>query len=316
MAVYKVIQDIEAEDKLLGPLTFKGLVYAIMAAALAFINFKLLLSPIGPMKWLFILLFAMPMVLFGVLASPLGRDQPTEVWLLSRIRFFTKPRKRIWNQMGITNLVTITVPKKIERQLTKGLSQTEVKSRLQALASTLDSRGWAVKHVSVNLNNYAGYFQNQTDSDRLVGTENVLQEVPIADVHASDDILDEQNNPTAQKFETLIEQAENHRRQQIINAVKKSEPGQEYRRHGHQEKIHDLKPMHGPLHKKASGDHPYWNIKKLASGQTGKPPMTPSYGAAKLELANAGNDLSVASISSLANHVSNNRSDEVSVALH
>lgn len=304
MAVYKVIQDIEAEDRLLGPLTFKGLIYAIIAGMLAFINFKLLISPIGPVKWLLILGLGLPMILFGILASPIGRDQPTEVWLLSRVRFFTKPKKRIWDQMGLTDLVTITVPKKIERQLTKGLSQTEVKSRLQALASTLDSRGWVVKHINVNLNNYAGYFQEETNSDRLVGTENVLREVPIADVKASDDILDATSNPTAQKFETLIEQAENHRRQQIIDAVKKSGPEQEYEHHSHAEEIHDLKSSRGPLHKSHQREigQPQWNIKKLNKAHTLTPPsMTRGSQAAKLGLANAGNDLSVASIAHLAN---------------
>jgi hypothetical protein len=303
MAVYKVIQDIEAEDRLLGPLTFKGLVYAIIAAGLAFINFKLLLSPIGPFKWFMILLLAMPMILFAVLASPLGRDQPTEVWLLARLRFMTKPRKRIWNQMGLTNLVTITVPKKIERQLTKGLSQTEVKSRLQALASTLDSRGWAVKHVSVNLNNYAGYFQNQTDSDRLVGTENVLREVPIADVRASDDILDEHNNPTAQKFETLIEQADRLRREELQSQLQPDNEEAPFIKHSHNEEIHDLKPMHGPLHKASRGSlQPHWNIKKIRTAYHGSSPVTGASQAAKLELANSGNDLSVASVSKLANY--------------
>jgi hypothetical protein len=305
MAVYKVIQDIEAEDRLLGPLTFKGLVYAIIAAGLAFINFKLMISTsIGPVRWIFILLFAMPMILFGVLASPLGRDQSTEVWLLARVRFLTKPRKRIWNQMGLTNLVTITAPKKIERPLTKGLSQTQVKSRLQALANTLDSRGWAVKHVSVNLNNYAGYFQQQADSDRLVGTENVLREVPVADVRASDDILDANNNPTAQKFETLIEQAERLRKEELQASIQ--EDGTSYKRHVHREEIHDLKPMHGPLYKprRKDPDHPHWNIKQI----------TKATEAAKLELANSGNDLSVASISSLVNHKASGQSGEVSIA--
>jgi hypothetical protein len=286
---------------------------------LAFINFKLLLSPIGPSKWLIIFLLTMPMILFGVLASPLGGDQPTEVWLLSRVRFLTKPRKRIWNQMGITNLVTITVPKKIERQLTKGFSQTEVKSRLQALASTLDSRGWAIKHVDVNLNNYAGYFQNQADSDRLIGTENVLREVPISDVRASDDILDAQNNPTAQKFETLIEQAENHRREEIIAAVKNPQSDPEYHRHGHAEEIHDIKARRGPLYKTTRHDtnHPHWNIKKIAKpGHDPLTSLTLSSQAAKLELAHAGNDLSVASISRLANHSAKVLPEEISIALN
>ena len=82
MAVYKVIQDVEAEDKLLGPLTLKGFVYAGIAVLLGFISFKL--AMIGnPIKWIFIPAFTLPMILFAVLASPLGGDQPTEVWLLS-----------------------------------------------------------------------------------------------------------------------------------------------------------------------------------------------------------------------------------------
>src|SRR5579864_40851 len=117
MAVYKVIQDIEAEDKLLGPLTLKGFIYAAIAGTCAFIEFRLLL--IGtPIKYLFMLMFALPMILFGVLASPLGREQPTEVWLLSRIKFFLKPHKRIWDQAGMEELVTITAPKHQEIQLT------------------------------------------------------------------------------------------------------------------------------------------------------------------------------------------------------
>src|ERR1700759_873586 len=100
MAVYKVIQDVEAEDKLLGPLTFKSFIYAIIAGICAYVNFRLVLIG-SPIKWVFILMFLAPMVLFGVLASPLGRDQPTEVWLLSKIRFYLKNRKRIWDQEGM-----------------------------------------------------------------------------------------------------------------------------------------------------------------------------------------------------------------------
>jgi hypothetical protein len=113
MAVYKVIQDVEAEDKLLGPLSFKGFIYAIITGVLAFINFRLILIA-SPVKWAFIAILAGPMFLFAVLASPLGRDQPTEVWLLSRIRYFLKPRGRVWDQEGIEELVTITAPKRIE----------------------------------------------------------------------------------------------------------------------------------------------------------------------------------------------------------
>ena len=222
MAVYKVIQDVEAEDKLLGPLSFKAFVYAGITFVLGFINVRLAISGAPPvMKVTLILLFSGPMILFGVLASPLGREQPTEVWLLSRLRFFFKPRRRLWDQEGINELVTITAPKKEDRQLTKDLSPNEVQSRLKALASTLDTRGWAVKNVDVNLSSPDVNANVITpESDRLVGNAGVPQQMSVVDVHAADDILDEKNNPTAQKFEAMMKKAESERKHGLISRIK------------------------------------------------------------------------------------------------
>src|ERR1035438_1720650 len=148
MAIYKVLQDIEAEDKLVGPFSLRQFIYAAIAVVCGFLAFKLvtvnlfLITPFVPV-----------VVFFVVLAAPFGHDQPSEVWLLARVRFFLKPHKRIWDQTGAISLVTITVPKVIVRNLTNGLSQTEVSSRLHALANTIDSRGWAIKNVNVNLSN-------------------------------------------------------------------------------------------------------------------------------------------------------------------
>ncbi len=220
MAVYKVIQDIEAEDKLLGPLTLKGFIYALIAGTCAFIEFRLFLVG-SPLKWLFIFIFAMPMVLFGVLASPLGRDQPTEVWLLSRIKYFLKPRRRTWDQLGMQELVTVTAPKKEERQLTKNLTQSEVQSRLKTLAMTLDTRGWAIKNVNVNLNEEPkSIVRPEAESDRLVSNTTLPREMPVVDVHPADDILDEQNNPTAQKFEAMMQKAADERRETVKTTIK------------------------------------------------------------------------------------------------
>lgn len=220
MAVYKVIQDIEAEDKLLGPLTFKGLVYAGIAGICAFIEFKLIMIG-SPVKWVFISVLALPMALFGVLASPLGREQPTEVWLLSRIRYFLKPRMRIWDQEGMSEFVTITAPKKQEVNLTNNLNQTEVHSRLKTLAMTLDTRGWAIKNVDVNMSPPEIATKiNSADSDRLIDTAKLPQQALITDVQASDDILDEKNNATAKKFDTLVKQADAKRKHGILSALK------------------------------------------------------------------------------------------------
>jgi hypothetical protein len=213
MATYKVIQDIEAEDKLLGPLTLRQFIYATIVVVSGFIAFKLLfVSP-----WL-ILPMLPHMILFGVLAAPFGHDQPSEVWLLAKIRFLIKPRRRIWDQSGVKELVTITAPRKIEHALTKNLSQIEVKSRLQALANTIDSRGWAVKNVDVSLFAQPSYATDQ-GSDRLINPSTIPQEVPGFDVAAVDDILDEDNNPTAQNLDRLINASTKNRREELMNRM-------------------------------------------------------------------------------------------------
>ncbi len=251
MAVYKVIQDIEAEDKILGPFGLKQFGYAFVAVFCAFINFQFIVhSDIGPARFVGVLMFIWPMILFGVLAAPLGGAQPTEVWLLARLRFFLKPQKRIWDQSGAKQLVTITVPKKVEKHLTKDFTQSEVHSRLQALATTLDSRGWAVKNVSVNLFAEPGYLTDtNTNEDRLVGTESLPQEVPAIDVRAEDDILDTRFNPTAHHVDVLVKEKTEEVKKQTIqnfNQAINSAASQDNDKHGdgrhHKERRQDKLP--------------------------------------------------------------------------
>ncbi len=225
MATYKVLQDIEAEDKFIGPLTLRQFIYAGVAAICAYISFFTLTKGI----WVITVMLLIPMLFTGFMAWPWGRDQPTEIWLLAKLRFLIKPRKRIWDQDGIQQLVTITAPKKVEKQLTNNLSQTEVKSRLKALADTIDSRGWAVKNVNVNLYTQPSLLAGQA-TDRLIDPNALPNNVPSYDVYASDDILDEQNNPTAQHLSAMINETSVHRREELMEkmqAAKNARPGEE-----------------------------------------------------------------------------------------
>lgn len=213
MATYKVIQDIEAEDKLLGPLSLKQFIFASITLICLYLAFFLATKGLAVM----IILFLPPALFFGILAVPWSKTQSTEVWLLAKIRFFFKPRKRIWDQSGVKELVTITVPKQLERHLTDGLSQQEVRSRLSALANTIDSRGWAVKNVNVNLFTQPAYAGQ--GSDRLVDASTLPQDVSFTDVNATDDMMDERNNPTAQHLDQMITQTEQTRRQNIMSKM-------------------------------------------------------------------------------------------------
>ncbi len=213
MATYKVLQDVEAEDKLVGPLSLRQFVYAAVAAFFLYLSFFAITKNVA-----FLLVMFIPPALFtGFLAVPWHGDQPTEVWAIAKLRFLLKPRKRIWDQSGAKELVTITVPKKIERSLTNGLSQTEVHSRLHALADTIDSRGWAVKNVNVNLS--AGQQMRFSASDRLVDASTLPQEVSGVDIRAADDMLDPAASPIAQHFDSMIQDAASTQRQQLLQQM-------------------------------------------------------------------------------------------------
>ena len=212
MAQYKVLQDIEAEDKLLGPLSLRQFIYAAITIALGFIIFKLAISP----AWFLSFIFLPPALFFGLLAAPLGGQQSSEIWLLAKIRFFIKPRKRIWDQTGLKELVTITVPKKIEKQLTKGYSTDEVKSRLKSLSATLDTRGWAIKNAS---NMYSYTPQGNSDGDRLFEISEQSQPAIITEPTA--DIYDPNESPRAQSMDQLIDASAQKHRQAISENIKK-----------------------------------------------------------------------------------------------
>lgn len=216
MATYKVIQDIEAEDHILGPLSLRQFIFAIIGAICLYLCY-FVISKHAPVL---LAIFLPPAIIAIFFAWPWSKDQPTEVWALARIRFLFKPRKRIWDQSGMKELVTVTAPKKVENSaLTNGLSENEVRSRLSALANTIDSRGWAIKNVNVNMYTQPSALQQTQSSDRLIDATSIPREVPSYDVLASDDIMDTQNNPIAQQFDQMITASSQAHRQQLVNMM-------------------------------------------------------------------------------------------------
>lgn len=211
MATYKVIQDIEAEDKLVGPLTLRQFIYGCIAAVTAYLSFLAITKGLS-----LALVFTLPPMLFtGFFAIPWGGEQTTEIWALAKIRFFLKSRRRVWDQTGVRELVTITVPKREIKQYTNGLSQTEVQSRLSALASTLDTRGWAVKNV------YAiPSLMAQQATDRLLDISAMPHDVPAVGLTAADDMLDEVNNPQAQRLQQMVVSSSASHKQQLIDEMR------------------------------------------------------------------------------------------------
>ncbi|MDB5177655.1 MAG: hypothetical protein JWO61_38 [Candidatus Saccharibacteria bacterium] len=196
MAVYKVPQDVEADDKLIGPFSFRQFIYLIIVAIS------------GALAWglaqLFIPLAILPLpliIFFGALALPLRKDQPMEIYLAAIVSFYLKPRRRLWVADGVQSLVEITAPKVVEVQRTKNLSQGEAEQRLSYLAQIADSQGWAVRGVA------SAPVQNSPMNDDLYFE---AQQMP--------DILDTTGG-VARTFDTKLAQADSQRHQDMVQRM-------------------------------------------------------------------------------------------------
>lgn len=211
MAVYKVPQDVEAEDKLLGPFSFKQFVFILITIGTLYVAY--LFFMLNPLLVVLPLPFS---VFFGTLGLWPRKDQPVEVYLAAIIRFWIKPRKRIWNQEGQIELVQITAPKRDEHVYSDGLSRVEVHSRLKTLASTMDSRGWTSKNVGVD--EMASYAPAQvSQADRLVIPQaNTAPSIPDSYIPNSQDVMDPINNPVASHFDELTQQTHDNARQAAL----------------------------------------------------------------------------------------------------
>ena len=143
MATYKVPQDVEADDKLIGPFSFRQFIYLIIVAMAGALAWGLAQLFIG------LAIIPLPVILFfGTLALPLRKDQPMEIYMAAMVSFYLKPRKRLWDPEGIETMIEIIAPKTVEVQRAKDLSQGEAEQRLSYLANIVDSQGWAIRGVS------------------------------------------------------------------------------------------------------------------------------------------------------------------------
>ena len=195
MSVYKVAQDVEADDKLIGPFSFRQFIYLIIVAISIALAWAL--------SQVFVLLAIIPLpviLFFGALALPLRKDQPMETYLAAIVAFHLKPKKRFWVPDGIDSLVEITAPKVVEHQRVKDLTQYEAQRRLSYLADIVDTRGWAVR-----------------TSAEPASSNAILNDV-YYEAQQTEDILDESAG-ISRSLGAMIDRSDIERRQAMINRI-------------------------------------------------------------------------------------------------
>ena len=143
MAQYKVPQDVEADDKLIGPFSFRQFVYLMIAGGLVALAVGLFqLFPV------LAIIPLPPVLLLVALALPLKKDQPMETYLAALVSYYMKPRTRVWRSGQRESTINITAPKKIEQPRTRDITGEEATHRLSFLADIVDTEGYAIKGVS------------------------------------------------------------------------------------------------------------------------------------------------------------------------
>lgn len=197
MATYKVPQDVEADDKLIGPFSFRQFIYLIIVALAGFLAWGLAQLFIG------LVIIPLPIIVFfSMLALPLRKDQPMEIYMAAMLSFYLKPRKRMWDPEGIESLIEVAAPKTVEVQLTKGLSQSEAEQRLSYLASIVDTHGWAIRGVG-------------SGGDTAVATDVYLEAQDAVD------ILDT-NTLTARSFDHMMQESTERMHEEAVQRMQEA----------------------------------------------------------------------------------------------
>lgn len=223
MAVHSVPQNVEADDQIIGFLSLKQLIFTVLGVGFAYLTYFFFANvhPIAAIIWLPFVLF------FFTLGLYRRKDQPAEVFLVSALGFYLKPKIRIWSQDGYEERVKITAPVVVEKQYTKDFTGEEAMGRLTRLSLMMDSRGWASKR--------ANDWQNpdlvvSAESNRLVDRQDVAQTQGI-DTSRYTQPLDQYDDTSivGQDFDQKIEQStnairEDALRQTIQNAQMYAEP--------------------------------------------------------------------------------------------
>lgn len=195
MAVYKVPQDVEAEDKLLGPFSFRQFIYLIVAALAIFLAYGL-----SRAFWALAIIPVPLVVFFLVLALPLKKDQPMETYLTAIVRFLLKPHVRLWDPEGEFELVEITAPLVQDGPELKDFSGEEASRRLRYLSQVVDTGGWATRGLTSSLDNLS------------------LSDTVVAEAQSTEDVFDNSGS-VSQNIGSMITESDEARKREMIQTM-------------------------------------------------------------------------------------------------
>jgi hypothetical protein len=140
---FKVPQNIDLEDKIIGPLTLVQFIYLITGGIIIYISFSVF-SPI---------VFWPIAIIVGLLSLTLAfikiQDQPFSRFLASMALFFVRPQKRVWNKEIALEEIPYKKASQIKKEDMKVPQKAVEKSELEKLSYILDTRGKAGEQKNI-----------------------------------------------------------------------------------------------------------------------------------------------------------------------
>ncbi|MEI7819098.1 MAG: PrgI family protein [bacterium] len=186
MSQYKVPQNVESEDKLIGPLSMKQFIYAVIGLAWGGIWYTIFRAAGIPGLFIAILIIIPVSGFMFLLAFGRREEQSFENYLIALIRFSVMPRKRTWmKDTGISKSIIDAPPPPPPVQMTQA-DYAKIQGRLKQLAMVVDSRGHAKSDVyqQADPNNQAAQF-----SQRVFTPQNLQGDFMPSQLEQGDDIL-------------------------------------------------------------------------------------------------------------------------------
>lgn len=143
MLQFKIPQNVQREDKIVGPLTLKQLIICMVGGGIAYVLYITLAKEYFMEIWL------PPVIVIVILTLAVAfakiNDIPFAKWILLQIEFFIKPRKRVWTQgAGDVFISAYKVTKPTEEDKKRKKKKEEIKptiNQINELTKILDTHG-------------------------------------------------------------------------------------------------------------------------------------------------------------------------------
>lgn len=201
MGQYKVPQDVEAEDKLIGPLSLRQFIYVLIGLGWAGLMFLIFRSQV-----IIMVIAIIPITgFFLILGFGRRKEQSFERYFVAWLQFMFVPRVRVWDK-------DLVQDERIKADLTPPeviTNKNIQRSSLQQLALVMDTHG-TMKDPTIQLqdeNNNSAYYSQRVISPGQIPGIAAAQQPNTLQVTPQDDMLDG-TTPRGEAVNQMLENQE------------------------------------------------------------------------------------------------------------